>query len=304
MSQFSNTERNIVALANNTNNFIYENVTYELIEVDKPSCINGEPKTDVYISGKDSNNNVIELKISIKQSNADFLENKMSHERAEQLFGTDWKNLIISMTTSIKNEFENKKLIFKDKYRRTEKGAFTLGWKFELLNKCGGELSKEISPDILYEIYAGTSLNDDKKNAIVNGRRIDNSGIANLILEVDVQNPFSNLQEVINELKTIDSYILTNSRVFFACKALNLRTKANGNIGTFKFDGNRPLSVYVDWSVNNNNKLVGTLNFQNPLTTRGNSIAQKLKDCFTILNISSTDDISSTNIESLEIVYN
>lgn len=302
MSQFSETERNIISIARTDNNFTYKGVLYTIDKVDKPSCSSGEPKTDVYISVKDNDNNVKEFKISIKQSNADFLENKMSDERAKQLFGDNWKNLIISMTTDLRNEFENKKLIFKERYKKTEKGVFTLGWKFELLNKCGGELSKELSSDLLYETYTGNSLNEDKKNAIVNGIRVNNSGIANFILEVDTERPFNNIQDVINNLKTVEEYISTNNRVFFACKALNLRTKANGQNGTFKFDGDRPLSVYVDWSVNPNNKLVGNLNFNNPLITRGNSVAENLRNCFNKLNIVSTDDITNVNLIDYSIV--
>lgn len=302
MSQFAETERNIIAFANASSSFTFQGINYDLVQVDKPSCSNGEPKTDVYISGKDGNNNIKEFKISIKQSNADFLENKMSAERAEQLFGQNWKNIIVSLTTGLRKEFESKKLIFKEKYKRTEEGVFTLGWKFELLNKCGGELSREISSDVLYETYTGNNLSDDKKNAIVNGSRITNCGIANYVLEVDLSNSFSNIQEVFDNLQTINDYISNNNRVFFACKALNYRTKANGVVGTTKYDGNRPLSVYVDWSVNNN-ELIGTLNFDNPLTTRGNSVAQQLQSCLSTLTITSTNDISNSNVSDSNIIY-
>lgn len=45
----------------------------------------GEGKTDIYV--KLSNGE--ELKISVKKSNADFIENKLKKERAIQLFGEE-----------------------------------------------------------------------------------------------------------------------------------------------------------------------------------------------------------------------
>lgn len=41
----------------------------------------------------------------------------------------------------------------------------------------------------------------------------------------------------------IDEYIKAHSDIYFACKALNYRTFKQ------KYDGDRPLSVQVDWEV-------------------------------------------------------
>ena len=77
----------------------------------------------------------MKLKFSYKKENADFIENKMSAERAEQLFGEDWIDIIEHSTTAIQDKFYERMLIYKNGFRRTEKGSITLGWKFELLNK-------------------------------------------------------------------------------------------------------------------------------------------------------------------------
>ena len=75
------------------------------------------------------------------RENADFIENKMSSERAAQLLGENWADIIERSTTAISERFEERMLIYKNKFKRTEKGSITLGWKFELLNKNNGELS-------------------------------------------------------------------------------------------------------------------------------------------------------------------
>ena len=58
----------------------------------------------------------------------------MSADRAEQLFGENWVNIIEQSTMAIRDRFEERMLIYKNKFKRTEKGAITLGWKFELLS--------------------------------------------------------------------------------------------------------------------------------------------------------------------------
>lgn len=51
-----------------------------------------------------------------------------------------------------------------------------MGWKFELLNKPGGELSgiMDLSREQIIDVHAGTNLPDDKRNAMVNGEITQN----------------------------------------------------------------------------------------------------------------------------------
>ena len=56
----------------------------------------------------------VEIKISYKKENADFIENKMSAERAEQLFGEDWIDIIEHSTTAIQDKFYERMLIYKN----------------------------------------------------------------------------------------------------------------------------------------------------------------------------------------------
>lgn len=264
----------------------------------KPVCTKGEPKTDIYVCLEDlSTKKKYELKISFKKSNADFLENKISAERAQSILGTDWKKIIMRSTLQLKEHFENRPLIYKNKKGKTNPGSITLGWKFELVNKPSGDLSSKIllNTNQLLDIYSGNNLTNDKKNAYVRNTLVSNSGVANCMLIGDMEN-FNNVQAVISNLVFIHDYIKQHPDIYFACKALNYRTFEN------KFDGNRPLSVWVDWN-EQNGLLTPTIIFDSPLTTKGNTVAQKLKNTLAKLNVVTTDDINSNNIKSLSYVY-
>lgn len=313
MPQFSKTEKQIIDIFNKNKEFTYNKTNYKLKVIDKPKCKGGEPKTDIYIlldeNGKDK-----EIKISVKQTNADFLENKMSEERAEQVFGSEWKKIISNSLLLIKDKFEAKKLIYKDHSGKTAKGCFTLGWKYEMLNKKSGELSEDISKvlpkelssyEVLKECLMGNKLDCSKKNSIVSGKMVINSGVATSMLTVDNKKPFKSVTEILDNLQTIDEYIEKNNGIYFACKALNFRTmKWDKKVFVEfinKWDGDRPLSLFVDWKVNNG-KLDYELVYNKPLITKGNSVACKLKVSLQELNIKSSDDINITNVESQSII--
>lgn len=140
MGDFGEAERRILRFMSEGTEFVYEGKEYAVILSGKPTCRKGEPKTDIYILAE-SDEDEIEIKISYKKENADFIENKMSAKRAKQLFGEDWIDIIEQSTTAIQDKFYERMLIYKNGFKRTEKGSITLGWKFELLNKRGGDLS-------------------------------------------------------------------------------------------------------------------------------------------------------------------
>ncbi len=293
---FGEAERYIHSLFKINHEVNIGNKTYKIIESGKPTTPQGEPKTDIYLLINDGSKDV-ELKISVKKDNADFLENKTSAERAFQIFGSDWMNIIINSTLQIERNFLSKPLIYKTSQGKTEAGAITLGWKFELLNKMSGQLSEQIplTKDQLIDIYAGTNLPPEKKNAYVNGRIISDSGIANTILFGDLTK-FTNAESVLSSLQLIENYVNSHSNIYFACKALNYRTFKS------KYDGDRPLSVFVDWSVINS-KLHPTLIFDKPLLTKGNEVANKLMHALYQLGIRDTDDINEHNVSSLSYVH-
>jgi len=299
MAIFSKSEHYILGLFKVCANFSYNGKVYTITNSGKPTCSSGEPKTDIYCSAK-SDVDYIELKISFKQTNADFLENKMNKERAEQIFGSNWKSIITAATIRIKEKFESRPILFLKKSGKTEEGSFTLGWKFELLNKLSGELSDVVplTGEQKIDVYSGTTLVGDKKDAFVNGVQISNSGVATHILFADVNN-ITTIQDVINSLTSVSDYVDKHSRdIYFACKALNYRSKYKKNGVVGKYDGNRPLSVYVKWQAING-KLKATLVFDEPLEHGGAYAYSLLSSALTTLNIKSTDDIKKEILDGI-----
>lgn len=293
MGDFGDAERKILAFMVEGTEFIFQEKNYKVVCSGKPTCHKGEPKTDIYILAESAFDKA-EIKISYKKENADFIENKMSAERAEQLFGENWANIIEQSTTSISNRFEERMLIYKNKFRKTEKGAITLGWKFELVNKNSGDLSGKmfLTEEQVIHVYAGENLSDDKRNAMVKGQIINNSGVANYIL---MDENIHSAQDVIDKMIPIPKYVKMHPDIYFACKALNYRTFAE------KWDGDRPLSVQVYWDADEN-KLVPKLVYNHPLTVNGNEVANRLLHYMKMLNIKTTDDIDDDNAGTDRIV--
>lgn len=293
MKTFGEAERKIAELMEKNSEFMMDKKKYKVILSGKPRCKKGEPKTDIYILTK-SEDEEREIKISYKKKNADFIENKMSAERAEQLFGADWEKIIEKSTREIEDKFAERMLIYKNNFKRTKKGSITLGWKFELMNKPSGELSGKMLVDMekVIDVYSGKNLSIDKKNAMVHGKVIENSGVANYIL-MDEQ--IETTQKVIDKMISIEEYVLKYPNIYFACKALNYRTFET------KWDGNRPLSVQVEWTAIEN-KLVPVLIYEKPLKIKGNEMAKRLQKYMNELKIKNTDDICNNNVGTDRII--
>jgi hypothetical protein len=153
-----------------------------------------------------------------------------------------------------------------------------IGWKFELVNKSGGDKSGELllTNGQKIDIYSGSNLNDSKKNSKVNGDIILNSGVANYILEVDRLTDDINFY--LNNLIKIEDYAI-NQKIYFACKAVNFR------IDVDKWDGDRPLSVFCDWSLDSDNKLQVHHVFDAPLRVKANLIGNNLRKILSDLGI-------------------
>lgn len=288
MANHGETERHLIKLFTEAKQFTYNENKYEILKIGKPRPSRGECKTDIYISCKDKLGGNTEFKISIKQSDADFLENKMSYERAVEIFGDDAEKILKESIHKIKDSFENEPLINFSKFKRTEANCIKIGWKFELINKTGGDKSSELilNDDQKIDVYSGSNLNVSKKNCKVNGELIENSGVANFILEVDRIE--DDLNYYTNKLEDINTYAIER-KIYFACKALNYRVNVN------KWDGDRPLSVFCDWSINSENKLEGKLIFDKPLQFKGNAIGNNIRALLDKLGINSD---SFTSIKS------
>lgn len=292
---FSVSEKNLLSFCKIGEVFVYQGKKYKILDSGKPVSKKGEPKTDLYIEFQElKSSKTGEIKISYKQANADFLENKISKERATQILGKNWSSIIQNSLKPLKDKFETRKLIYKSKFGNTKEGSFTLGWKFEFMNKIAGNLSGEmvLTKNEVIDIYSGVNLSDDKKDSVVNTKIRINSGIASHILSIDVEN-ITNLQDIIDNIQTIEEFLsdASLSKIYFACKALNYRSLEN------KFDGDRPLSVSVNWIIKNG-KLSPKLVYDQPLEMGGNQVYQVLKHSMETLKIKDSNDISTKNLKN------
>lgn len=294
MSSFGQAERDVQSYFEIGQVVRFNSQSWCVQNVGKPTCRNGEPKTDIYILLKsESSEEIREIKISYKKSNADFVENKIKADRAKIIFGNDWAKIIQSSTTNIRRRFLDKNLIFKNRKGRTVNGSITLGWKFELVNRLNGQLSSHVNltTDQLLDIYSGNNLDEKKKNANVNGVNIPNSGVANYIL---IGNDFSSTEEILDKIVPLNEYVRNNPKIYFACKALNYRSFED------KFDGDRPLAVQVKWEVVNG-KLTHELIFDKPFQCNGNKVAKQLKQCLINLGVQNTDNLNDKNTQDCNI---
>ncbi|WP_026207377.1 hypothetical protein [Butyricimonas synergistica] len=284
MPDFINSEYSVEKLFPAGTAFSFEGKKYHVVLCGKPRPSQGECKTDVYIKGVTSDKkDTVELKISVKQQNADFLENKMSLDRACEIFGKDASDIIKRCLLSIQDCFVADYLVYFKGCGKTEAHTMKLGWKFELLNKLSGEKSGvlELTEEQKYDVFAGINLSEDKKNSRVNGQIINDSGVANYILNIDNDNMTQDT--CLRNLQPIEEYAKSQT-IYFACKALNYRFDKS------KWDGPRPLSVYVDWFIDNG-KLNARLIFDYPLEHNGNEVGEKLKSILKELKIKKFDDL-------------
>jgi hypothetical protein len=293
MPEFSESERRLLELFSVGTNFVLDGRNYEVALSGKPTCSRGEPKTDVFVQCRDClSGEPRDIKISYKQPNADFFENKIKAERAREIFGPHWVDIIKSATMNLRHSFESRRLVYKEQEGRTERGAITLGWKFELLNRLSGELSGivPLTDDQKIDVFAGNNLDCEKRDALVNGMSMPNSGVANYML---VTYDLNTAREVIRSLIPVAEYA-RDSTLYFACKALNFRSLHSPQ----KWDGDRPLAVQVDW-IARHGKLTACLDFDHPLTRKGNEVGEKLKIALQTLGVRDTRQLNAMNCSCL-----
>ncbi|MBQ7940994.1 MAG: hypothetical protein IJ328_01130 [Muribaculaceae bacterium] len=281
MPKFGDTERYVLGLFSIGKTFSFRGEEYTVIHSGKPRPTKGECKTDVYVLASKNKGERIEFKISVKQSNADFVENKIELPRAKEILGEDAQNIIRNSVEEIKDAFARDYLICFDKYKRTDPGSIKLGWRFEFVNVNNGEKSGLIKLSDIQKVgvYAGTNLSLEKKNCIVGDAVVPNSGIANYIL---VTEGILTLQECVDKLMPIEDYA-KRQNVYFACKALNYQFFRK------KCEGNRGLAVYVNWSIKGGN-LCAELVYDDPLSHKGFEIRDNLMSILERLNIGNNLD--------------
>lgn len=287
----------IVDLFNNVDGVVHwNNKIYNRIVACKPypQKGGGECKTDVYVLLNNiDEGTVAEIKISVKKDDAEFLANKLTAPVAEDLLGSNWKQILTESIDLIKDRFTSRKndLAFLKQKANEVDANFTLGWKLEITNK-KRPLSSPLklkNKEIIKIVFKGENQPIAKKNAVIfDGTIQENSGIAEYLISGNTDK-YSNAQDVIDDLINLDTY--NAGDIYLAFTANNFRYKAN------KADGARTLAIAVKWSVKND-RLSPEIIFDEPLIYQGErDMMPFIKQCLNQLKI---NDFSNIDIEKIK----
>lgn len=273
--------------------FSYKNQTHTIINSGKPRPTSGECKTDLYIQSIDEQDVLHELKISIKKDNYEFIENKPDKQRILDIFGKDGITILTNAIKAIEPKFHALKIV---KHKKSDNSfTCTLGWKIEIFKNTSGKLAVDLNltNEQKKHVLCGTNLKEEKKNSLVNGNVIANSGVANIFLEIPAsitQIKTKNIQYFANKFQTFDELINDeNFKINARFTALNYRSNKD------KWDGNRPLAVRINWKVMNQ-KLQGILVLDDPFGLNGDAVGKNFQSIIEDLNIDKR--LSKTKLQS------
>lgn len=247
-------------------------VEFKVLVSGKPRTMGrgGEPKTDCYIEIINiQNNQKIVYKISCKMKGKnEFVENKIGPERAENIFGSSWAQVIESASRSLENKFEDNVLTHPEGRARTKSSHLIIGWKAEISNKPRTlGIKIELSNDEIRDyIYKGVNQPLSRRDAKVGEVQIKESGVAEYILDASIES-ISSPSDVLNLLQKIDNYDISDHYLIFTSNAYRIKSG--------KTDGNRYLAVRVEWSADSSGKLVSNIKFDNPLVPPSKSSNMK-----------------------------
>lgn len=290
MPAYRDLEDQIIQLFNNTSSLVWKGITYDKIQACKPSLQGGgECKTDIFVSLNNSvNSNLQEnLKISVKQQNAEFYGNKLTDDAAFTLLGPNWKSILINSIKPLIPVFQSQCIVYEKPKKNPTDAYFTLGWKLEITDK-SRSLSAPLAlsnQEIIDNVYRGINQPIAKKDAYVFGVILKNSGIADYLYKGNI---LATAQDIVNKLQ--DLRIYQSPQLYMAFTANNYRLVAD------KADGPRTLAVAIKWS-HQNGKLHPTFIFDEPLTYKGETHMQPhIKSALFSLNANNFSTLNISNI--------
>lgn len=255
---YSKTESAVLSVFPPGEKFVYQGRELTVMRSGKPVVQRGggEGKTDVYVGAVDSSGDPYELKISIKQSNAEFLENKMGPQRLQAIFGDNYlerlEPSLRKFADVVENNVDNP---------ITEKGM-CIGYRVDFMSSKKRKLASEIdlSPEEKQDILSGATLPEVKRNSVVSGDVVSGSGVADYMFFGDANefpSRFSSAQDVVDSLAPISDYARSDEcKVYITGSAVNIRPGG-------KFEKGRPLALVWDYSsdpprIKKNNFFAGT----------------------------------------------
>lgn len=294
MTTHGDFEKEIVNHFNSCSRLEWNNRTYTEIVAYKPRTPGrgSDCRTDVYVSLRVMGEELDSIKISVKKDDYEFLVNKMTSEDAESILGSEWKSIVMEAASSIQSVFESSKIITPSSGVGHKNIRFQLGWKLEITNKFRSLSHKlELSTrDVIDKVYRGTTQPLVRRHAIIDGKPLENAGIADYFL-VGRPGQFSDAQAVISSLINL-STDFTPPTVYMVFTGHSYNFKDN------KVDGHRALAVAIKW-VSVDEKLIPEFVYNSPLNIIGSThMAPLIQAALDSMNIE-RGLINQIEIESL-----
>lgn len=237
----------------------------------------GEPKTDVYLPFLVDDKEKVEIKISLKMKNFNFTENKLSFGRM-RLWGEDTEDVLRSIAASIlKNDHEKIDKSLNNPPRHKRKGnKYLLGYRLDITNKPNAKRSYPLglTTDQKIEFFTGATMEEEKRNSLVSGVMVENSGVANMYLEMNISGE-ETPQDILKQLIPLDNKMFYERIELFATiKAVNYFP--NSPKGSSKYDGPRPLLIQAKYQYDNGtDNIAKSLIVENPLKVTAKDVLEK-----------------------------
>ena len=169
-----------------------------------------------------------------------------------------------------------------------------LGWRYEIEQldapKTGGRnLSTIIQQNISSQVLWGDGCADKMRDALVDGKKITNSGIPDFILIKDPES-IKTIQDVFDDLHDIRKYAKKHWKMRAGFIAQNNRW--NLQTKTWKTEGfSRSFPVWIKWDVVKQ-KLRGRRIYDKPLEKSAGDIIENLSSCLEEMGISHDSNFS------------
>ena len=283
-------EKKVRAILDNSK-FTYKGKRYKIVINEKPSP---ETKTDFYILAEhlQSKKKITkEFKISYKTEKYGFLENKLTAERSEKIYGKNWEKIIKkqimqknsfevnqcwlkkSPYTSLKEDFRDFPVV---NFKKGRGYGVVLGWRIEIEDlyapKVGRRrLSGKIKENIIDQILWGRGCSTEMRDAKIGKEIIKKSGIPDYIL---IKNPecIKTANDVFKDIQDIRKHAESHNKVRNAFFTQNLTwSKTEG----WKTEGDsRSFAVWIKWRVVNG-KLSGRPVLNKPFTKTAGDIQKE-----------------------------
>jgi len=297
-------ENTLIRLFSPGTRFTFNQIEYESIICAKPrpqaQIVNGgEPITDMYLKAEPIEKQVepLILKISLKKIGWEFLKNHMQRRDTVDVFINEFEEFIQNYLEQCRDLLRDTPVIDLGQNRKINSrmgdGSMTLGWEMMITNRNRG-LSLGILPRrFVREAVLGEHMEERRRNALVNGDIIPNSGIPTHVLEMNLDENTTR-QNVFQTMITSEDFIQRDQDVFNVILKANNYRSLSDKTSSGRCDGKRYLFVQNRWSVDNNGHLTCELNFDLPFE-ENIEFRRSLEDSLTHLGI----DIRNVSLDDI-----